>query len=189
MVKVVGPMHSDSASGSFAGSQVHANWKGVKYVRALVTPKNPQNQDQADVRLVFGGVGRACKVVQATSDYEGQLITLQRIPAGQTKQSFMVKQIIDAYASDVTAYEALVTEYEAHTAKAAFESEAAGLGLADFNISYNVETSPFTNGLMLYCLAKLAIDQGFTGEPYTTALASWTASEIQAMVDDFAAAV
>jgi len=188
MVKVTGPMHSDSASGSFAGSQVHASWKGNKYVRELVIPKNPKSVAQGKVRLILGGIGRAAKVVVPTSDYEGQLITLERIPAGQSKQSFIVKQVREAYASTPDLYEATVTEFEAHSAGADFESSAAGLGLADFNITYATGASPFTNGLMLYLLAKLAIDQGFTGAPFTTALASWTSTEIDALVADLAAA-
>jgi len=87
-----------------------------------------------------------------------------------------------------TAYEAIVTEFNSHSAKNDFTSAASGLALADFDIDYKSTDSAYPKGMMLYVLAKLAIASAFTGTPYTTALASWTGTEITAFVADLAAA-
>jgi len=53
MARVTGPLHSDSASGRFAGSLVFASWKGRPYVRQLVTPENPKSARQTGVRVMM----------------------------------------------------------------------------------------------------------------------------------------
>ena len=90
-----------------------------------------------------------------------------------------------------TAWDALVTEYEAHTATAAFDSEAAALNLQAFDVVYKGAADDAQPGAILYCAAKFATawellgTKGFQRTPYTTALASWTVTEIQAMVAEF----
>ncbi len=188
MAKVTGPLMSLSASGQVAGTIVFSRWKGTSYVRELVIPVNPQSADQGDNRMIVGGIGRAAAAVKATSDYEAQMIALNKIPSGQSKQSALVSYIKSHYCTNATAFEAMYTAYNGHTAKTDFDANAADAGLVDFTISYKGTTSSFKAGLMLYLLAKAAIDYGFTGSPYTTALASWTDTEIAAMVADFAPA-
>lgn len=188
MAKVSGPLFSVEASGKFGSALVFFPWKGINVVRQLIKPANPQTGGQGDQRLVLGGTGRACSAVKPTSDYEGQLNTLGLIPAGQTKQSYLVKKIISTYMYNPTTYEAMVTEFNSHSAKTDFTSAASGLALADFDIDYKSTTSAYPKGMMLYVLAKLAIASAFTGTPYTTALASWTGTEITAFVADLAAA-
>ncbi len=187
--KVTGPLYSMGASGKIADAMVFFNWKGLNVVRQWIRPANPQSEDQGDQRLVLGGTGRAASAVKKTSEYEKQLIDLEVMPSGQTKQSYIVKKIIDTFLFDATAFEAQVTAYGAHTAKADFDSTALSLGLAEFDLDYKGTTSAFAGGLMVYLLAKLATTLAFTGAPYTTALASWTSSEITAMAGDLAAAV
>jgi hypothetical protein len=154
-------------------------------------PGNPKDPDQGDVRTVLGALGRTCGKVKKDSNYHGQMITLGSIPADQSKQSFLVKFIRDSYFSgkvDVmkTNYAAIVTEYGAHTAKASFETAAAGIGLSDFKLVYaTIDT--FSKGMQLYMLAKAAIAMSFTGDPYTTALADWTSTEIDKLVADIKA--
>jgi len=189
MAKVTGPLMSLTGSGQVGKTIVFSRWKGQAYVRQLVIPANPQSADQGDNRMIVGGLGRAASAVKATSDYEGQMIALNKIPSGQSKQSALVSYIKNHYCMTPTDYEEEATEYAAHTAKADFDAGAVDAGLTDFDIEYKGTTTAFAAGLQLYLIAKTALAYGFTGTPYTTALASWTATEIDAMVADFAAAV
>jgi hypothetical protein len=87
-------------------------------------------------------------------------------------------------------FEAEYTEYSGHTAKSAFDSAAADLGLTDFDIEYKSTTSVFSAGLQLYELAKYAIDvhkanpDVFNKTPYTKALSEWTATDVQTLKAD-----
>lgn len=53
MARVSGPLHSDAASGKFAGSVVFSTWKGRPYARQLVTPGNPKSAKQLGVRAMM----------------------------------------------------------------------------------------------------------------------------------------
>lgn len=187
--KVTGPLYSMSASGKIADAMVFFDWKGINVVRQFVVPSNPKTGDQGDQRLIMGGSGRAASAIKKTSEFAASLVDLDLVPAGQTKQSFIVKKLIDTYLYSLVKYEEEVTAFGSHTAHADFTSSAELIGLADFDISYKGTSSAYSAGLMLYLLAQLAIALGFTGAPYTTALASWTATEITAFVADLAAAV
>lgn len=52
-MKIQGPMHSDGASGSFAGIMTAATWKGRPYMRQLVKPSNPKSAMQVSTRSMF----------------------------------------------------------------------------------------------------------------------------------------
>ena len=187
MAKVVMPLGSASASGKL-GPLVFGAWKGRNVVRSLVIPANPQTVDQGDQRLVMGGVGRAVGKIGRLSPFHNMLVSLGLIPTGQTKQSAVVKAIIDLYMPTAVAFEAMRTEFEAHSGKADFITSAGNLMLADFDVSYKGTTNAFSKGLMVYMLAKYAIDADFTGAPYTTALASWTATQTALLETALAAA-
>jgi len=184
MAKVTGPLYSMSASGKIANAMVFFGWKGTNVVRQWLKPANPMSAGQGNSRQILGGAGRAGSAVKQNSDYAGQLNTLGLIPGGQTKQSFIVKKMIDLFLTDATAFEAVSDEYVAHTAKADFDSTAVDLNLTTVSIAYKDTPSDFVGGLQVYLLAKLAIALNFTGAPYTTALASWTATEIDALAVD-----
>jgi hypothetical protein len=188
MAKVTGPLMSMSASGKLGDAIVFSIWKGAAYVRQFVIPANPQSADQGDVRVIMGGLGRACGKVSVGSEYAGQLETLSAIPSGQSKQSFLVKYIRDHYLASASVYNALESVYDAHTAFADFESAGEDLGIADFDLSYAGTAETFEKGFGVYLLAKAAIDLGFTGTPYSVALADWTSTEIDALVSDMASA-
>lgn len=185
--KVYGPLHSDEVSGTIGKAIVHFSRLGQSVARQWIKPKNKKSEDQGDQRLIVGGTGRACGVVKVTSPYAGQLITLKLVKGVQTKQSYLVKQIIARYMVDATAFEAVYTAFQAHTAKADFTSEAAGIGLYDFDVIYKGTAHTYSAGMMLYVIAKVAIDLQFTGAPYTTAIASWTDTQIALLVTDLAA--
>lgn len=186
--KVTGPLYSISASGKLANAMVFFGWKGLNVVRQWVKPANPQSEDQGDMRLLLGGVGRAASAVKKTSDYEGQLISKELIPAGQTKQSYLVKKILDTFLYSAAQYEIVATAYGSHSAKAGFDSAAETLGLSPFDVEYKGTDTAFAGGMMVYLLAKLGTTLEFAGAPYTTALDSWTSTEITAMLADLSAA-
>lgn len=186
MPRLTGPCMSVSASGKLADSLVFGSWKGVPYCRSFVIPVNRESGDQGDNRLIVGGIGRAAKAVKPGSDYHVQMQTLNLIPNGQTKQSALVKQVKELYMADATAFEAIYTAFEAHAAKADINSAAAGIGLADFDVAYKGTTHSFSKGMMLYLIARYGIDNDFTGDPYTTAIASWDAADFTTLVGDLA---
>lgn len=187
MAKVTGPLYSMSASGKIADSMVFFGWKGIATVRQWVKPSNPQSVGQGDQRVVMGGTGRAVGEVKPSSAFHQQLIDLGLIPGGQTKQSYLVKYIIDHYIYNPTLYAAELANVTGHTAYTSFEAAAGTLGIVEFDLAY-AGVAAYDKALGLYLLAKSAIALGFTGAPYTTALSSWTATQIDAMVADMTGA-
>lgn len=187
MAKVTGPLMSMSASGSIGKSIVFSIWKGVAYVRQWLKPANPQSADQGDVRIILGGTGRAVAQVKPTSGYETKLVAEGVVPAGQSKQSYLVKKIIDTYLADASDYATALAEFTGHASVSLFKGIADDLGVAEVDLDY-ATISPYDKGLGIYLLAKLGIALGFTGAPYATALSSWTATETAAFKADLAAA-
>lgn len=185
--KVSGPLYSMSASGKIADAFVFFGWKGVNCVRQWLKPANPKSATQGNQRIIIAGTGRSVGEIKPNTAFAQQLIDLNLIPGGQTKQSFMVKYIIDHYLYNATAYATELTNCTGHTAYAAFQSAADTLGIVVFDLDY-AGIDPYNKALGLYLIAKTAIALGFTGAPYTTALASWTATEVDAMVADMIAA-
>jgi len=182
MCKVTGPMHSDGASGQFAKAMVFAGWKGVQYVRKYVIPANPQSEGQGDQRIIMGGTGRACGKVTVAGGFNVKLLLKSVIPAGQSKQSYLVKYILDHYLSTVTLYEAELAELTGATAYTSWQAGATDAGIAEFDLSY-ATTAPYDNGLGLRLLYKTQQALGFTGASFIVTLASMTAGSI----DDFVA--
>ena len=192
MAKVTGPLMSMSASGKLANAIVYFPWKGIHVVREWLKPANPQTADQGDQRLIAGALGRATSVVHTTSDFAAEI--REYMATGLTWPAAISKYMIDNVVNNGTAWDALVTEYEAHTASAAFDTEAAALNLQQFDVAYKGCADLAAPGAILYCLAKFATawellgTKGFQRAPYTTALASWVEADIQTMVAEFAAA-
>jgi len=183
MAKVTGPLMSMSASGKIADAIVFFGWKGTNVVRQWLKPSNPQSTSQGDTRIVMGGTGRAVGKMVASGAYHQQLIDLNLIPGGQTKQSYMVKYIIDNFLSNGTLYTAELAALTGHTAFADFETSADSLGILEFDLSY-ATYEPYQKALGLYLLGKAAIALSFTGAPYSIALASWTATQVNALQSD-----
>jgi hypothetical protein len=192
MAKVTGPLYSMGASGKLGNALVFFPWKGLNVVREWLVPTNKESSGQGNVRIRFGGTGRAVGEVKpttvagATTKFAQQLITLGLIPGGQTKQSFLVKYIIDHYISTVALYTAELAAVVAHTRYSAFQSAADVLGIVAFDLGY-ASTDAYNKALGLYLLAKTAIALSFTGTPYTLALASWVTASVDAMINDFTA--
>jgi len=187
MAKVTGPLYSLSASGKIADAMVFFGWKGTNVVRQWLKPANPQSVSQGNQRIMMGGAGRAVGKVEPSSEFAQQLIDLGLIPGGQTKQSFLVKYILDTYLTNATTYAAQLALCTGHTAYVAFETAADNLSIVEFDLSY-ASVDAFDKALGLYLLAKAAIANGFTGAPYTVAITSWTATQINLLADDMTAA-
>lgn len=186
MAKVTGPLFSVSASGKIADAMVYFGWKGINVVRGFVIPSNPQSANQGDQRIVLGGTGRAVGEIKPTFAFAQQLIDLGLIPGGQTKQSYLVKYIIDHYIYDTTTYNAELAALTAHTRYAAFQAGADTLGIVEFDLTYANRVA-YDKALGLYLIAKAAIALGFTGTPYTTNITAWVTADINGMINDFTA--
>ena len=184
MVKVFGPCHSEAASGKLANAIVFFGWKGINVVRGWVRPANPKSATQGDQRIMIGGTGRAVGEIKPSKAFAQQLIDLKLIPGGQTKQSFLVKYIIDHYLTDATAYAAELAELTAHTSYEAFQASADALGLVDFDLDY-ATVAAYDKALGLYLIAKTAIALAFEGTPYTTDITAWVTADVAGMVNDF----
>lgn len=190
MAKVTGPLQSWTASGKIANALVFFPWKGLNVVRQWLKPSNPMTGGQGDARLFLGGTGRACKPVQEDSYYIGECRDVA--VAGQTWISELVGYIITNKFADATAFEAEVTAYEAHAEKAKFDSEAATLGLVEFDVSYKSTADVYAPGLMLYILALYGIARQtddatrFNKVPYTVAIGTWSSANIDSMIVDLA---
>lgn len=187
MAKVTGPLMSMSAAGQVGKAIVFAAWKGVNYVRQFVIPANPQSADQGDVRIMAGGTGRACGKVGALKKYDAQLIALGVVPSGQSKQSYLVKYILDHYLTNATTYAAELAALTAHAVYGAFGTSADALGITEFDLSY-ATIAAYDKALGLYLLGKTAIALGFTIAPYTIAIADWTATQVTAHAANFTTA-
>jgi len=183
MAKVTGPLMSMSASGKIADAIVFFGWKGTNVVRQWLKPSNPQSSTQGDTRIAMGGTGKAVGKISTDSAYHQQLIDLALIPGGQTKQSYMVKYIINNLISTGTLYAAELAACTGHTAYSDINAVASSLGIVEFDLSY-ATYAPYDRALGVYLLAKAAIALGFTGTPYSIALASWTATQFNALQSD-----
>jgi hypothetical protein len=188
MAKVYGPLHSDDARGKLANALVFLGWKGIKTVRQWLKPANPKTPDQGDIRLILGGLGRATRAIKIGSAYHRDAVAV----AGpqQTFVSAIVSFIIKNWLKNGSDFDTEYNEFASHSAESTFNSKAAELGLYDFDISYKGTAYHFPAGMMLYELAKYAIARKdvasgvFYRAPYTTELASWTATQINAFVTD-----
>lgn len=135
----------------------------------------------------MGGTGKAVGEIQPSSAFHQQLIDLSLIPGGQTKQSYLVKYIIQNYLDTTTAYAAMLAECTGHTAYSSFGSLADTLNVVEFDLEY-ANIAAYDKALGLYLMAKAAIALGFTGAPYSTALTNWTAIQVTAFGADLTAA-
>lgn len=187
MARVSGPLMSMDARGKIANAIVFSIWKGQNYVRQWLKPANPQSTSQGDHRIMVGGTGRAVGKIGVGSTIDTKLAALGVIPSGQSKQSYMVKYILDHYLDSVTNYEAQLAALTGHTAYTAFQTGATALGITDFDLAY-ATTAAYDRGLGVFLIAKSCQALNFTGEPYTTALTDWTGADIDLFVADFAAA-
>jgi len=117
MAKVSGPLMSLDARNSFAGALVFTAWKGRQVVRQLVTPANPQSDDQLEARTMIRVMGLGQHWAQLTElvlsgQTEVDRIRLRDVaPPGQAWNGYLVKSGIGVaqanYVAATAAYAAL----------------------------------------------------------------------------------
>ena len=190
MAKVTGPLFSVEARGKLGDAIVYFPWKGRHVVREWLKPANPKSADQGDIRLILGALGRACSPIHKTSVVADDVRLY--MATGNTWIAEIVQYMVDSVVNDGTAWDALVTEAEAHSAWAAFGTEAAALNLHELDVDYKGCADLAAPGTILYLIAKCLTNwellgtKGFQRSPYTIALASWSEANIQSMVAEFA---
>jgi len=104
MAKVTSPLFSLAASGSIGKAMTFFGWKGTNVVRKWLKPANPQSANQGNQRTFLGGTGRGVGEIRPDSSFAQQLIDLDLVGPGETKQSMMVAYILNHYLTDATAY-------------------------------------------------------------------------------------
>lgn len=187
MAKLVAPLGSYSASGKVGKALVYFTHLGRNVVRGLVTPANPQTTTQGDSRLLLGASGRSARAVVDPSDALTDLKTVT--PAGQTWVSYMISNIQNIFGKGQTGVAALQGAVDGHSASN-WETQAASVGLTDFEVSYAGTVSTLTAGAQLYAIAshcmnvKAANPSLFDRAPFTTALASWDSADVVSFVAD-----
>lgn len=186
MAKSPAPFMSINARGSLAGLLTASNWKGIPYLRLLVTPSNPRTAGQQAVRLIFGSIAKACKAVLTSfADIAGvgsPFFTASRdnAPSGQSWISW-IQQVSYSTASAIDAgWTAL-----GGTKQGYFENTGADIGLVDYNPSFTADPG-YTAGKQLYALAYFA-SNSLTGAIKTsadTAIAGANQGAVDAFGDD-----
>jgi len=187
MAKLTGPLFSVSASGKIADSLVYFGWKGLNVVRQWVVPTNKMSSDQGDVRIMLGGTGRAVGTIQAGKAFAQQMIDLGLITGVNTKQSFLVKYILDHFVTGSTSYVLELSNCTHHTSYSAFGNAANTMTITEFDLDY-AAIAPYDKALGLYLIARTAIALAFTGTPYTTNITAWVTADVNGMINDFTSA-
>lgn len=183
MAKSPAPFMSINARGSIAKLLTASNWKGIPYLRLLVTPSNPRTSDQLAVRLILGSIAKAAHAVLTSfADTMGVgspffQTARDAAPSGQSWVSFLQQQ---SY-SDSSALDSGWTALGG-TKQGYFTSTAGDIGLIDYNPSFNVNPG-YSAGKQLYALAYFASIH-LTGAVKTAADTA-IAGASQGDVDDF----
>jgi len=181
MAKVTGPLMSMSASGKIGDSIVFSIWKGVAYVRQYVIPANKMSADQGNQRVITGGTGRAVGKVAVTSLYNVKLTEKGVIPAGQSKQSFLVSYILNHFLDTVTKYNSELSAMTAYAGITSWRKGADNLGITSFDLDY-ATVSPYSKALGLTLLYKTQQALGFTGATFTPNLSTMTNTKVHAFI-------
>lgn len=185
MAKVTGPLMSFTAAGKVGKAIVFSIWKGVAYVRGLVTPRNPQSDDQAEARLYMGSCGKNNKAIESLSQGDtgdSVLYTqiLAKTPGDQSWMSYFQKTQIGFDFANILAARASWTGAGAPQ-KLLFTTAAATIPLTGFDIGYGV-VDAITGGEQLYISAYAGFSLGLAIVPQSPL------TMIEAEVNAFAAA-
>lgn len=185
MAKVTGPLFSMTASGQLGKAIVYASWKGIEYVREYLIPANPKTANQGDVRLVLGGLARAFGPIERDSDFYDRISGL--IPGGQSWISYLISYAKSVLYPTTAHFEKLISDVQNHTAYADWQTGADDANLHCFDIAYKGTAYAFEKAAMLYAIAEVGFSLGFTTGPFATALASWSNTQIDALVAELSA--
>ena len=167
MARVVLPLLGVEATGKLGNAMVympipHAK-DGLTSVRKWLKPKNPQSEDQGDVRLRTKAIGYGLSFIGVGKPPACTLITQIKAvtPAGQIWNAYFLKQCFgDAFAN----IDASLTAWDTATNSADWTSVAASLGLVDKDIAY-ASIDPITAGEIVFVHARAAYDLGLAIAP------------------------
>lgn len=146
MVKVTGPFHSDTASGTYAKSLTASRWKNGAYIRSRVIPANPRSTAQVNQRAAVGVAGRFNSVVE----FESPADAAERLaaPSGQSGASYFARLQAQRFAQSKTDYNNATYS----TIKGYFDAAAATLGLVSVTIpgATTADNVTVSGGLILW---------------------------------------
>lgn len=184
MAKVTGPLFSIGARNKFASVLVYFPWKGLNIVRELVKPSQPREPAVMNVRIKMKALGKGSNAFSPTSTLADAI--REKTPSGSVWNADWIGVAVKQYQNTDAKYDALETEYEAHVAKASFETCASGIGLADEILCVEGKCADhpatYIAGLVVYSLAKACYYRGVLDEslvPYTDP-ADWDEAAVTA---------
>ena len=180
MAKVIGPLHSESASGQFAKAQVHARRKGQNVVRAYIVPANPRSQAQMEARAKFSVPGRIVRRVKLNNlSYAGEAASMEGYWRSQTTDANVWNSLLaramlgpgNATYDGATAEYAGLTQNVRDAWQAAATTQVAGFSDAIF------QGVTVTAGFQAFLLERTNAEAGY-GDPFDnetpTALVAFT---------------
>lgn len=146
MVKVTGPMHSDTASGTYAKALTFSRWKNGAYVRSRVIPANPRTEAQVLQRSAIAAAGRFNTMVEFGS--AADVAEKAAAPSGQSGASYFARLQAQRLVASKAAY---LTGGNA-TVKGYFDTAASDMGLLPVTIpgATTGDNLTVTAGLILW---------------------------------------
>jgi len=162
MAKVTGPLLSFDASGSVGGTAVYSKWKGRNYTRLRVIPRNPKSDSQAEVRTKLASLGKNNKKIVNPSDIYDQVLAVT--PTDQSWMSYLASIMAG---SNFATYDSAKDDYENETYSseaAFFDTEAAAIGLASFELPYG-SYGAVSAGLQMWICARACFLLGLAIAP------------------------
>lgn len=159
MAKVSGPLMSMDARGKFGNTLVFSGWKGRPTVRQLVTPSNPQTQDQEDARNAVRVAGAGQRFANLSTEFGASRTETDKdaikfvTPSGQAWNGTLVKAMIGAGSVNYTAATAAFAALSGGE-KTAWDTAAAGLDPAILPVNqvneFGVPGTPLRAGAVFY---------------------------------------
>ena len=176
---------SINPSGSIAGLLTAARWKGIPYVRLLVTPSNPRTSGQVATRLILGSIAKAAHAVLTSfvdSMHVGSpFFTAARdaAPSGQSWVSWLQQMDYAAASAIDSGYTAL-----GGTKQGYFATAAGLIGLINYTPSFTGDAG-YVAGKQLYALAYFASNNlsGDVKDAADLAIAGASVGDVEAFGD------
>lgn len=159
MAKVAGPFLSLSASGTVGNALTASSWKGIPTMRLKSTPSNPKTTDQMKNRAFLAAGGKVTKVINPTGALADFLRS--KTPAGQSYASYFVREILGTQNVNIIEAKAGYELAGNSAAKAAFDAEAASIGLESVDLDGTSNTQ-IPGGLALWAAYAAARRLGST---------------------------
>ena len=168
MPKVKGPLFSQEASGTL-GHTITFDRRG--FVRQHVTPANPRTAAQGNQRVKLLNTQKVLTFIGAA------VIALVKAiaPTSYRWNSYLLSQVLG---SGGTEYEASIVAFNAmgNGARAAWDAEAAALGITAQNIPYATDAA-VTPGGMLFAVSRPLFRLGIgvdNGQPDDANAGDWS---------------